>query len=109
MKAERFVLAAKAFEEHAPDVDIQRLDIDAANGIVTVWCQYPGLVIGRRGATADSIRQGLTEAFGCESVKFGIIESPGEAPDEPTGGVREPRRPKPAAPSSSTQIGDPAG
>ena len=105
MDVDRFILAAKAFNRHAPGVDFERLDIDAASGIVTVWSQHPGLLIGRRGVTADSIRRALGEALGIESVKLNIVESRGETPDDPPGGVREPRRPKPTAPSSRMGIG----
>ncbi|MEO8265410.1 MAG: hypothetical protein ABI706_07850 [Ilumatobacteraceae bacterium] len=52
MDADRFVLAAKSFESHAPGVDVERIDIDTTRGIVTVWSYHLGLLIGRRGATS---------------------------------------------------------
>jgi ribosomal protein S3 len=97
MEAHRFVLAAKVFEAHAPDVGVDRIDVDTISGIVTVWSPYPSLLIGRRGETADSIRLALSEALGIQSVKLHIVESRGDGPDAPPeGGVREPRRPKPS-------------
>jgi hypothetical protein len=104
MEADRFVRAAKAFDVHAPGSDIRRLDIDGASGIVTVWCRYPGLLIGRNGSTADSIRLALGDALGIDSLRLNIIEVRDETPNDPPSGVREPRRPKPTAPSTRQQV-----
>jgi ribosomal protein S3 len=98
MEAARIARAAQAIDALVPGVDIQRLDIDGAGGVVTVWTHHPGLLIGRRGSTADSIRASLGEALGIERVSFLIHEVRDEPPDNPEGGVREPRRPFPSAP-----------
>jgi ribosomal protein S3 len=100
MEAARIALAASAIDAHAPGVDVERLDIDGGHGVVTVWTRHPGLLIGRRGTTADSIRLSLGEALGLESVKLLILEVRDEPPEQPEGGVREPRRPWPSAPST---------
>jgi ribosomal protein S3 len=104
MEASRIARAANAIHAHAPGVDVERLDIDGGRGVVTVWTRHPGLLIGRRGTTADSIRASLGEALGIASARLNIVEFRDEAPDHPEGGVREPRRPRPSAPSSGQSL-----
>ena len=52
-----------ALDLHAPGVHAERLDVDGIVGLVAVWTRHPELLIGRRGVTADSIRQSIVEAF----------------------------------------------
>jgi hypothetical protein len=104
VEAFRFARVVAALDDHAPGVQVERLDIDASAGVVTVWTRYPGLLIGRRGATADSIRQSIRDALGIESVKLAIIEVRPQEPEDPEDGVREPRRPRPPSPTTGEQL-----
>ena len=104
MKADPHALAVGAIEAHAPGADVQRLTVDSETDVVTVWTRRPGLLIGRRGATADSIRAALCDALGSESTRLNIIEVVDNAHDDPPSGVREPRRPKPTAPTTRVEL-----
>ena len=104
MEADPHALAVGVIEVHAPGVDVQRLTVDRDADVVTVWTRSPGRLIGRRGATADSIRAALCDALGSESTRLNIVEVATDSPDDPPSGVREPRRPKPTAPSSWVEL-----
>ena len=104
MEADPQALAVGVIEVHAPGADVQRLTVDRDTDIVTVWTRRPGLLIGRRGATADSIRAALCDALGSEATRLDIVEVVGNSPDNPSSGVREPRRPKPKGPTSWVEL-----
>ena len=56
-----------------PDTD-RSVEVDAVDGVVrvTIRTAYPGLVIGRRGATADDLRSQLAELTGGE-VSLNVV------------------------------------
>jgi hypothetical protein len=97
------------------DLSAVRVDESAyeskASLVITVWTKTLSLLIGPRGATAESIRKALSETLHEHAFEFHMHdaqlpngEPPTRGPDDPPsagpGGVREPRRPSPNAPST---------
>jgi ribosomal protein S3 len=99
--------------ETTPDnTDLSSIDLETVDGrnVVTVRTRTPGLLIGRRGATADTIRAAMAERLRDPALQVNVSEvRPPEPPLAPPSGVREPRDPLPDAPSTSTAIGEPDG
>ena len=67
------VTRTQAAATDAPDTD-RSVEVDAVDGVVrvTIRTAYPGLVIGRRGATADDLRSQLAELTGGE-VRLNVV------------------------------------
>jgi small subunit ribosomal protein S3 len=59
-----------------PDAAISRIEIERTRDKLRVDVQTarPGIVIGRRGAKADELRQGLTSITGNNKVQLNIVE-----------------------------------
>jgi ribosomal protein S3 len=99
--AETFEQVTQVLRDVLPsNADVRGISVSGDLKLVTIWTVTPGLVIGRQGATADEIRDGLMAAFG-SSLDLRIEEFK-EPPGEPSGGVREPRDPFPIAPDTGT-------
>ena len=76
------------------DADVTAIAVSADSQLVTIWTSTPGLLIGRRGETADLIKAKLAKVAG-RWVELHIKEV-SAPPDDPIAGVREPRHPSPS-------------
>jgi hypothetical protein len=85
-----------------PEAVITSLDVADDLSRVTLWTRTPGLVIGRRGETADRIRSGLSESIG-SPIQLFIYESKEPPEEPPSGGVRQPVSPFPVGPTTAAQ------
>jgi ribosomal protein S3 len=82
------------------DADLSAVDVESDDDVtVVLHTRTPGLLIGRRGATADAIRSKLQDVVDDGVVRLNIREVGSDDPPAPPSGVREPRRPPPAGPS----------
>jgi len=60
-----------------PDAAISRIEVERKRGEtlkVDIHTARPGIVIGRKGAKADELRQGLTKLTGNNKVQLNIVE-----------------------------------
>ena len=92
MSDDEAAIVADVVHRHAPEAAVR---IEFAGDVATVLTDQPGLVIGRRGATATAIRDELTDRLG-RRVQLRVIEV-GDDGDGGGSGVREPR-PRPPMP-----------
>ena len=63
--------------ESLPDAAISRIEVERKRGEtlkVDIHTARPGIVIGRKGATADELRSGLTKLTGNLKVQLNIVE-----------------------------------
>jgi predicted RNA-binding protein YlqC (UPF0109 family) len=110
--AKEFHLVAEVLLGHVPDgTDISAIRLTFSDGHWRVCLQTrtPGRVIGRRGATADAIRAALAEQLDDSRLQVNIEEAggPGAPPPGPPTGDREPRKPRPAAPTTALAMEEP--
>jgi KH domain len=87
------------------DVSSIRFSPDARG--LTILTRTPGLIIGRRGSTAALIKDALSEASGADIELR--IEEVKEPPEDPLGGVREPRDPFPLEPEVGVRLTEAGG
>jgi hypothetical protein len=84
-----------------PGTDVSSISFSADSRVVTIWTKTPGLILGRRGSTAALIREALSSASGSR-IELHVVEVK-EPPEDPLGGVREPRHPFPSEPTSGAE------
>jgi predicted RNA-binding protein YlqC (UPF0109 family) len=93
-----------ALSESLPEgADLSGVGIESGPEVtVALDTRTPGLLIGRRGTTADAIRSSLQRIVGKRVVKLNIRELGTEDPPPQPGGVREPRPSLPHGPPPLT-------
>lgn len=79
MKAAACELLAPIAEEHGKPLDpglVSAMMFDRDNGhwYVDLYTMCPGLVIGRRGATADALRDKLVEITGDDRLHINLVD-----------------------------------
>jgi ribosomal protein S3 len=95
-----------ALEEVVPlDADVTAIEVSADINQVTIRTTTPGLVVGRRGATATAIQDSLRRS---SDTRIELrIEEVKEPPEDPFAGVSEPRDPLPVEPQTGVQLSAP--
>ena len=88
----------------APDAELVAVEVLRRDGgrSITLRTPSPGPFIGRRGQVADAIRTALVDSLDEPGLRLNITSTQPDDPGTGSGGVREPRRPNPTAPSQST-------
>ena len=86
-----------------PSAAIVSVEVVEDSSSVTIWTCTPGIVIGRRGDTADRIRTSLSASIG-RPVQIFIHETKDPPENPPSVGVREPRTPNPMAPVTAVVV-----
>lgn len=93
-----FNVVAQALGDTVPDrARIASVEVSEDSSVVVLRTLTPALVIGRRGSTADDIRDAISAALG-SPVQLRIVEVEDPPEEPPLGGVREPRLPGPNTP-----------
>jgi hypothetical protein len=89
-----------------PHVGLASVEVHWHDGAraITLRTPTPGQFIGRRGATSDAIRAALSDSLDDPGLRLNIVSTEPDDPSSGPGGVREPRRPNPGAPSESSPL-----
>jgi predicted RNA-binding protein YlqC (UPF0109 family) len=86
---------------------IEAVEVSEDPVTVTVWTSTPGIVLGRRGKTAEAIRLELSAAAGTHvHLSLQRVEEPPASGPSP-GGVREPRVPRPGGSPVAAEFTEP--
>lgn len=95
---EKFKAVNQVLNESLPEhAIVTSVEVSGDSSVVVIHTLTPGLVIGRRGETADRVRDALSASIG-SPVQLRIMEDEGPSQGPPSGGVREPRSPLPNSP-----------